>query len=306
MNMKKALILLLVLTTISIKMTAQIPNHGFEDWTMDTSGIEIPSDVWVTDNLVEKPLGVTYNPVTKSSDHYPQNIGIYSIRLENNITFVNTNPESPYPYWRIAYGSTATAPLTSNYLGYYGPSFPITGHPTNFCGYYKFLPQNNDTLTIRLILFQNGSPVATAFLNSTNIVSDWTSFNLPISAYTTSDSAQIWLMAQKTVPQGNSILYVDNLSFDNLITTLSEQTSDNIAFSLYPNPASDIVTLNIDNRNNAALTLNIYNITGTLVRQKILKQYQKQINIRNLSNGFYLVTIKSKDLSITQKLIIQR
>ena len=44
---------------------------------------------------------------------------------------------------------------------------------------------------------------------------------------------------------------------------------------------------------------------GTLVKIETLKQKQ-QINISDLSNGVYMVTIKSKDITEYQKLIIQR
>jgi hypothetical protein len=316
--MKMFTIILTVSIAMTIKTNAQIPNNGFEDWTTDTSGIEIPSGIWVTDNLVEKPSGVTYNAVTKSSDHYPQNVGIYSIRLENNISFVNSNPESPYPYWRLAYGSTATAPLTSHYLGYNGPSFPITGHPTSFRGFYKFLPQNNDTLVIGLVLFKNGSPVASAFLNSTETVSNWTSFNLPISNYTTSDSAQIWLMALKTVPQGNSILYVDNLSFDTLITSVSLTPSElPMKFNLaqnYPNPFNPSTTIEYNIPHSGEVNINIYDIQGKLIKD--ISEYQdspgdsKYIwngknNFGNqVASGTYFYQIRYGNVIQTKKMIL--
>jgi len=87
--------------------------------------------------------------------------------------------------------------------------------------------------------------------------------------------------------------------------SISENKSD-FAVKIFPNPASDIVTLNIDNTNNADLTLNIYNVIGKLVRSELLKQNQKQINISDLKNGIYLVEIKSKKWSEIKKLIIQR
>lgn len=85
-----------------------------------------------------------------------------------------------------------------------------------------------------------------------------------------------------------------------------EQTSKNILFNLYPNPAIDIVTLNIYNSNNENFEINIYDITGELVRAKMIKQNQRQISIRDLSDGIYVVEIKSKEGSGKQKLIIQR
>ena len=77
-------------------------------------------------------------------------------------------------------------------------------------------------------------------------------------------------------------------------------------FSIYPNPATDIVTLNVDNVNNADFTLNIYNVIGKLVRSELLKQNQQQINVGDLSNGTYMIEINSKELIERQKLTIQR
>jgi hypothetical protein len=82
--------------------------------------------------------------------------------------------------------------------------------------------------------------------------------------------------------------------------------SRNIVFSLFPNPASEIVTLNINNTKIEDLEINIYSITGELVMSEMLKQFHKQINIGDLSNGIYMVEIKSEEWLGKQKLIIQR
>jgi len=293
--MKKFTIVLTILIALTIKLNAQIPNSGFENWTT-VGSYENPTG-W--NNCNSYSTG-TFFPVTKSSDNYPLSVGNYSIRLENQVPLGNCS----------SYGFAQTC----NNSNPGKPAFPITGHPNFFCGYYKFIPQNNDTMQIGLALFDNGVLVGGVNFFSTDTVLNWTSFNIPISSYTFADSANIAVAAFYNSPAslfpygpfGNSVLYVDNLSFDNLITSIPEQSFINSTFSLYPNPASDIVTLNSDNTNNAALTLNIYNVIGTLVKSEILKQNNRQINIGNLSNGVYMVTIKSKDLTENQRLIIQR
>lgn len=107
-------------------------------------------------------------------------------------------------------------------------------------------------------------------------------------------------------PKGNSSLKVNNLNFDMLITSVSEQTSDNKAFSLYPNPAVDYFSLSFDIKDGTDLTLNIYNVIGELIRTEKLQQNQQQINIEDLNNGIYVFEIKSDGWSERQKLIIQR
>jgi hypothetical protein len=187
--------------------------------------------------------------------------------------------------------------------------FPIEGHPTSFCGYYKFLPQNHDTMRIFICLYKDGLEVAQVKLSDTVTVPAWTSFTLPIPTYANADSARVFLSSFNSdgamVIQGNSVLYVDNLSFDNLIGIGSEQIAKKTLFFLVPNPASDIVNVNIST-NDEETELNIYSVTGKLVKSEMLIQNQQQINIGDLSNGVYLVEIKSQKVSEKQRLIIHK
>jgi Secretion system C-terminal sorting domain len=289
--MKKFTIILTVLFAMTIKANAQIPNGGFENWTT-VGNYEDPTFWGSTNSYSTGP----FYAITKSTDHYPITVGAYSVRIENDIALLPN-------YSARGFISTGPPPPS--------PNFPITGHPTSLTGYYKFAPLNGDTMFINIQLFKNGSSVSTGEYTSTASASNWTSFNITLSAYTNADSGNIILAAYYApgfnyVPQGNSVLYVDNLNFDNLITSVPEQTSEKTTFSLYPNPASDIVTLNIDNRNNADLTLNIYNVIGALVKSETTIKNNRQINIGDLNNGIYMVEINSNEWSGIQKLIIQR
>lgn len=290
--MKKFTIILIVLIAMTINTNAQIPNSGFENWT--TVGIYEDPTEWATTNSYSTG---SFYATTKSTDHYPATVGHYSVRIENNTALL--------PNY------SGLGIIETGVIGSLNPVFPITGHPTSLTGYYKYAPQNGDTMRIKIRLALNGTEVSSGELTSIASVSNWTSFNIPLQSYTLADSALIVISAyyapnSSYIPHGNSVLYIDNLNFDNLITSLSEQTSGNTAFSLYPNPASDIVTLNINNPNNTDLTINIYTKIGTLVKSETLKQNQLQINIGDLSNGIYVVAIQSKEWSGKQKLIVQR
>jgi hypothetical protein len=67
-----------------------------------------------------------------------------------------------------------------------------------------------------------------------------------------------------------------------------------------------MATLNIKRGNNTALTLNIYNNIGQLLRSESLSDNPHQINVADISNGIYLLVITSKEGMQHQKLIIQR
>jgi len=85
-----------------------------------------------------------------------------------------------------------------------------------------------------------------------------------------------------------------------------QQSPDAVGISLYPNPASDVVSINIANRKSENYTLTIYDISGRIIHTEKVKQLQTQINTSKLSNGMYMLEIKSEGLSKIQKLAIQR
>jgi len=118
-----------------------------------------------------------------------------------------------------------------------------------------------------------------------------------------------------TILSSGAIAYHDSISVTNPVKTeiplctyvvIPQLSNNSETVNIYPNPASDIVTLNIDNIINADLILNIYNVIGELVKSELLKQNQQKINVKGLNNGIYIVEIKSKKWTEKQKLIIQR
>jgi hypothetical protein len=300
--MKKFTIILTILFAISIKLNAQIPNSGFENWRTVGNCIEPTS--WYSPYSLMDSTG-NYTPISKSTDHYPANIGSYSARIVNDTARFNSGT-APSHFLGWGFLSTPDEPL-----------FHVTGHLKALCGYYKFLPQNGDTMNIDFHFYkQTGIEITMGHFQSNVAAPNWTPFKVFVSDTLYSgfvDSARIGFGPCNEPknghggPRGNSVLYIDNLSFDNLLTTsIPEQTVQNKLFNLYPNPAFDIVNLNIDNTKNADLTLNIYNVIGELVSSELLKQNQQQINIGDLNNGIYIVEIKSYEWSGKQKLIIQR
>ncbi len=290
--MEKFTIVLTVLIAMTITTYGQIPNSGFENWAT-VGSYENPTD-WATMNA--SCAGPFYS-CTKSTDHYPVSVGNYSIRVENNTSLTQMTGG-----YGIAITDTMAYPFQ--------PAFPIIGNPTSLCGYYQYNSMNNDSMFIRIVFFENSIMLGYNTFITGITTSAWTSFTLPLT-YPAADSATLYISAyypssQFDSPKGNSVLYVDNLSFDNLITSVSEQSFKNITFSLFPNPAYDIVNIEIDKTNKVDLTLNIYNVVGTLVKSEIIKQSQRQINVGDLSNGIYMVEIKSEEWTEKQKLLIQR
>jgi hypothetical protein len=271
-----------------LKISAQIPSGDFETW--NSFGAYMQPNGWVSTN--EYSPGPFY-AITRDTSHFPPLIGTYSIRLENNLS--------------AGFPDGGGAAKTGDTL--FGAGlFPITGHPTSLTGYYRFLPQNGDTMTIRVRLYLNGSQVAEAIGHSTVAEPAWVSFILPISTYITADSAEVLLSAfnidtnvVSPYPQGNSVLYIDNLNFDNLITSVNNISLSGL--SIYPNPATNQLYVDAgDNKN--YLQLELMDQLGKIVLSATI-QGKQQVDISFLPSGVYQVSIRNNQQKLINKKLIK-
>ena len=71
-------------------------------------------------------------------------------------------------------------------------------------------------------------------------------------------------------------------------------------FNLYPNPAQDFVTIEVD----APSTLQIFDMQGRLVRQQQLTNPTNTINTNDLKGTYFVRVISGKKLE-TKKLIVK-
>jgi hypothetical protein len=89
-------------------------------------------------------------------------------------------------------------------------------------------------------------------------------------------------------------------------TGINDPIEPNSKIIIYPNPASEVLYVKNIKSSNEAIIFKIYNFMGALVKTETLVQNQQQINIGDLTNGIYIVEIKSKEWTEKQKLIIQK
>ena len=97
-----------------------------------------------------------------------------------------------------------------------------------------------------------------------------------------------------------SAAQVSNL-YANGAALLSNQNfnSNNLKASIYPNPAIDYFTIEMENE---VKSVEIYSIQG----QKVMSATSKNVNVSNLSKGMYLVRIEDENNAVaTQKVVIE-
>ena len=263
------------------------------NWTPDLVNVLPPDDA---DPVVDIYCGVvtgSYDPNDKKG--YPtgvtsENNIIPNQQLQYVIRFQNTGTDTAFTVvvrdtldMNLDISSVVTGAASHNYyFQMYGPRvlewtfnnilLPDSNHnQAGSNGFISFTINQNHNL-----------PNYTKIYNSADIYFD---YNVPV----------ITNQTMHTVNDGIQTILI--------VSPNSKENSNSII--VYPNPASDIINLKIDDSNITELTLNIYNIMGTLVKSEILEQNNRQINIKNLSSGVYIVTVSSNEFSENIKLVIQ-
>ena len=92
------------------------------------------------------------------------------------------------------------------------------------------------------------------------------------------------------------------------VGTLSSIEYDIADFSMYPNPTKDILNIHFSNVFNDAVEVSIYSITGQLVLNTSIKPnngLESSIDVSTLSQGSYILRLKSTQRTINKQLIIE-
>ena len=226
---------------------------------------------WTTTNFPYRVI-----PTAQDTVHYPVAVGHYSLRLENNLSFVPS----------------------LNAYGICYSMFSINTHPTSLIGYYTFLPQNTDTMSVLVNLIHNGNVVSTGNFYSYVTQENWTSFQVNLSDYAIADSAEIIITAFHYTPkdngftiQGNSVLHIDNLNFNALYEAVPEVRSPDAIVTVYPNPFN-ISTHIHSSEDLTGSVIEIYSSLGAKVASyAVTSGHSFEIPRSNLPVGVYNLRI---------------
>ena len=110
--------------------------------------------------------------------------------------------------------------------------------------------------------------------------------------------------------------YVLTLSVsDGALTTKAEVNvgvavgvQDNLepAMRIYPNPASEKLTLELVNIPGNSSIVSIYDLTGGLIYNKQLSSEMTEIDISAFNDGLYFIKVVSEDYTFTQRVEIHK
>ncbi len=291
---------MLYIDDISFHGTATpFPNGDFESWTPVTA--EDP-DSWFTSNFFTPGTP----SVTKTTNKYS---GTYAAQLVTVVPQV---------------GNAPTGFMIDGKLGQGGPTGgqPVSLLPIALTGYYKYAPQGSDT-GIAIVYFHKWNSDSTRedsiaeYIYYFNSASSYTPFTMPLpQPGVTPDSVVLGFAASdlnndNITPTPGSMLTVDDISFqlgNGLNIPVNEYFKLN---TLYPNPATELISLdyNIELAND--ITVKVYDVTGKVVKAISLGRqdagkHQLDMGVADMPAGTYFYSFNAGEKEAVKKFTIAR
>jgi hypothetical protein len=164
-------------------------------------------------------------------------------------------------------------------------------------GYFTFYGQHFDG-NANLLWRPNGYPVCAANMNG--VSSSELSFKLIGKLKT---PVVTWRDTRITNP--NDRVYATDV-LDAVATYVNEIKNDNSFINLFPNPASDNFTITF-NKSVKHGTAKLFNTIGELLlKEPISNESKKEINLKSISTGIYLLKVFDGENYYCKKLIVER
>lgn len=277
-----------LLVSFSIKLKAQIPNSGFENW--------VGSDPFIPEGWITNNVPPAYMPVSRTTT---ANTGSYAVQLQ-----------------MVYFGSVVVPPfMQSN-------AFPVSAYHGSVQGYYQFYPfEDTEVLYIAAWFSEGGQLVGAGGIDIGTAASSYTSFSFDIE-YSRSnmvpDTAYIWIgIADTSVggpTQAAGYAYVDDLSLGP--PTSVQEISSTIPdyFDLkqnYPNPFNPSTKIEYTIPEASFVQLRVLDMLGSEVanlvnEEQLVGNYEVTFDASGLSSGVYLYILRTGKFFQTKKMILTK
>ena len=91
----------------------------------------------------------------------------------------------------------------------------------------------------------------------------------------------------------------------NITTSTTENITNSIEFKLFPNPASNFITIDLSSSSHKLVSIDIINSSGQIIKRKADFKSNMSIDISDYTRGMYFVKAYFDDFVSTKKLIIK-
>ncbi len=98
---------------------------------------------------------------------------------------------------------------------------------------------------------------------------------------------------------------VDNFTTADIALAVSEIDNNNLSISLFPNPTSNNITINLENLKSDGVVIEIIDATGKLVYSEIIYTASSQISVASLPTGIYHLKVTGNNFAGNKSFIKQ-
>jgi len=187
-----------------------------------------------------------------------------------------------------------------------------------YSAYARYDSEDSDTLevlvssdcgeTFNSVYKRSGALLASA-ANTTSeffpTASEWKVNNIDLSDYIGSEEVIVRI---RCINSFENNLYVDDINLKNVSPPVGIEEKDLINnINLYPNPAQNQFSIEINLVDNYSAVIKITNLQGQLVySNSVLDQNQLIVNTQHFESGVYFVNVRIDGLNKTEKLVISK
>ncbi|MES2589216.1 MAG: T9SS type A sorting domain-containing protein [Bacteroidota bacterium] len=264
--MKKIVHLLVLFLTLNFQFSAQVPNSGFEDWSVDSLVNENPIG-WQTSDLDHN------NAISKTTDSY---LGDFAMQVTIHLDSIPPSFEGSYAStWAISPNFVRNSAI--------GASF-----------YLKCDSLSEYVFTYIAIYGRSGWGQCLGVWTTYNLIPTYSLIEIPfdLSKIDNSihDSISIIIGASSPTNSKGVTLGNLNLKIDNIKLITKEDSVVNNTINVYPNPFGDELTISV-NSLNLLFNFIVYDETGKIVEKGFSDTELTHLNTKNWRQGNYIIKL---------------
>ena len=212
----------------------------------------------------------------------------------------------------------------------YNPAFTVPANTGDYCSRVAFANTDLDDWIIShcvnlqagtnyvidywIHLFSNAAALET-YVGTSNDISSmtqlitatpafvglWVNAN---SVFNVPNNGTYYIGFRAYEPTNAGVLRIDDINLS-MVASIGESNGDTKWFDVYPNPASDHLTVRM-NRPYHNATVEVINSLGAIVKSFTTEESAKTIDIANLESGIYTMTVKFDGTSVYKRFTISK
>ena len=293
--MNKRFQIILFFLILSPFTKSQVPNNGFEFWTI-TGSYQTP-DNW--DNL---------NPVTDSSGIYTCIKGSPGYSGAAHLSLIS----KAIPGKGIVPGIAVCGKIDTTTLKPKS-GFSYTGRPQSLSYFIQFMPYDQtDSSSVKILLTKwdqaqlKRDTVAYGESYFNSMAHSWFSNSTYLNYFDGSnpDSAIIVISSSSSAPKEGSYIYIDDLQLNGIVIGIEENQLNSNSFSISPNPSSDFITIKFNDETVFPVDVIIYDCFGAIISKNSFLSQSNILNISDWNKGIYTLQVRNEKSILNKRLVI--